>query len=449
MEIALAQQRQMHEAQIQSQVQAAMQIEEAKQADMKRQHDQVILDMQAQMSAVGTAPPMPNQGAGTSLIAAQNLLSAHAAQVDQAAHDAQVHDAQIAQAAQTAQAQAQMEANLAPPAAQQPAQMPEGTVYLINSYQHIDLSALTGTFDGACKRNGQDCDTKGDSLCITAWGGTLALAGDTEIGNTGQIIKKGTIIWKGHGPAGTDCTRGTNNEAEYTSIVKVIDAAVALSCMDLHMKGDSKIGVGTWHSRETPPTERLVEIAHQSQHHKLVQFEIEWVQRKLNREADALCNEACTHIMDRLVADGDPRLNVANTPHGQTPAVIWARTGSAAMVQCRMQNGSVMWQSGPHAIAHGTAAELDYRAAIVAANAANEKGLGHCNFLFPNALQLNHLNGTYECKKPALQALLAELTDAIYNERRGTDTCTGKLMDPKDSNYVNLQNLKKQICGAE
>jgi hypothetical protein len=215
------------------------------------------------------------------------------------------------------------------------------------------------------------------------------------------------------------------------------------------MKGDSKIGVGTWHSRETPPTERLVEIAHQSQHHKLVQFEIEWVQRKLNREADALCNDACTHIMDRLVADGDPRLNVANTPHGQTPAVIWARTGSAAMVQCRMQNGSVMWQSGPHAIAHGTAAELDYRAAIVAANAANEKGLGHCNFLFPNALQLNHLNGTYECRKPALQALLAELTDAIYNERRGTDTCTGKLMDPKDSNYVNLQNLKKQICGAE
>lgn len=83
---------------------------------------------------------------------------------------------------------------------------------------------------------------------------------------------------------------GTNNEAEYTAIIRGMEEALKLGCTELKVFGDSQMAVrqlqGTY--RVTKPNLRPLHKRVEELSKEFDRVEIDWIPREQNKEADAL-----------------------------------------------------------------------------------------------------------------------------------------------------------------
>lgn len=84
--------------------------------------------------------------------------------------------------------------------------------------------------------------------------------------------------------------RGSSNTAEYEALIRGLQTARELACDEILVRGDSQLVIrqleGKYRVKEPklrPLFERVVKLAHEFE-----RFEIQWVPREMNKDADAL-----------------------------------------------------------------------------------------------------------------------------------------------------------------
>src|SRR5439155_1375565 len=81
---------------------------------------------------------------------------------------------------------------------------------------------------------------------------------------------------------------GTNNEAEYTAIIRGLEEALKLGCKEVVVKGDSQLAVMQLQGkyRVTKPNLRPLHRRVEELAKEFDRIEISWIPREQNKEAD-------------------------------------------------------------------------------------------------------------------------------------------------------------------
>lgn len=116
----------------------------------------------------------------------------------------------------------------------------------------------------------------------------------------GWLIRRGDrVLAQGKGVVACGGPRATNNVAEYTALIKGLEAVVALDPDEVEVRGDSQLiiyqmagqyAVRSWHLR--PLWKRAQALVR-----RLRQVRFRWVPREQNAEADALAWQAYRQAM--------------------------------------------------------------------------------------------------------------------------------------------------------
>jgi ribonuclease HI len=118
-----------------------------------------------------------------------------------------------------------------------------------------------------------------------------ASRGNPGEGGIGIILKDdgGSTITRLCGYIG----KSTNNVAEYTALIECLKAAASTPCTHLIVHSDSELLVrqlkGEYRVKD-PTLKRYVQTVHTLLENAPFKFEIKYVPRELNREADQLAN---------------------------------------------------------------------------------------------------------------------------------------------------------------
>jgi ribonuclease HI len=119
--------------------------------------------------------------------------------------------------------------------------------------------------------------------------------GGARPSNPGPAVIGYTIEAEDWSDEGSDhIGKATNSEAEYHALIRGLEVASKQGCTEVQLRGDSQLVVrqvsGDWDTNEQHLRElrdRVQELAEEFE-----TFEIEWVNREKNREADALVEQA-------------------------------------------------------------------------------------------------------------------------------------------------------------
>ncbi len=157
-----------------------------------------------------------------------------------------------------------------------------------------EAKAYTGYFDGAC----EPVNPGG----IATYGYAL-------------YDERGEIVTRGHGVASALTPQATNNYAEYTALVSLLEKALELGVEEISVRGDSELVVrqmnGVYAVR-SPNVAPLYEKAKELSE-RFTRFNIAWVPRERNAEADRLSHLAYEEYLDR-----EPRAREALANHFAT-----------------------------------------------------------------------------------------------------------------------------------
>lgn len=104
--------------------------------------------------------------------------------------------------------------------------------------------------------------------------------------------------------------KGTNNVAEYTALIRGLEAAHKLGCDEIVIRGDSNLvinqALGKFRVREPhlrPLLARVVELAE-----KFKRLDVQWIPREKNKQADELSSRAISYADRAGAKPGSPAL---------------------------------------------------------------------------------------------------------------------------------------------
>ena len=157
--------------------------------------------------------------------------------------------------------------------------------------------------------------------------------GNPGIAGAGWLIKQnGLVVRAGYVFVGNS---STNNQAEYSGLIALLEAAVAINCQSLNVYGDSLLVIqqmqGNWQVKD--PKMRLLHATATKLIIQIGRVTFAHVLRHLNTEADLLSNMAMDTRNSRIGAD---LLNNNDLP------VAAAYTGPTCAVRIRREKGRIV-----------------------------------------------------------------------------------------------------------
>ena len=117
--------------------------------------------------------------------------------------------------------------------------------------------------------------------------------GNPGLAGAGAVIYngEGTEVWSGYTFVGTNAT---NNQAEYTGLILVLNKALELNIDSLFVAGDSQLVIYQMTGKYKCKSPNLMELHNQTKNltTKFTNLQFTHVLRHLNKRADELSNEA-------------------------------------------------------------------------------------------------------------------------------------------------------------
>lgn len=139
-------------------------------------------------------------------------------------------------------------------------------------------------FDGACRGNPSN---------------TLGLGCIIKNNNRTKTLEEGSY----HYPC-TNENGGTNNEAEYLSLIKGLELALQSDMNALHVEGDSSLIINQMNGTNKVNAKNLIPLHKQAKEleHKFHYIDYKHVKREFNKDADKLANKALDNAVHKDVS---------------------------------------------------------------------------------------------------------------------------------------------------
>ena len=142
------------------------------------------------------------------------------------------------------------------------------------------------------------CEGFFDGLCEPVNPGGVATYGFA-------IVCDGGVVYRGYGVIGAGMFGDdvTNNVAEYTALIKLLEKALELGIDEFVVKGDSQLVIRQLSGVYRVRSSRIVQLYTKAKELERMFRRIEyiWIPRKLNEEADNLSRKAYREFVERNI----------------------------------------------------------------------------------------------------------------------------------------------------